>query len=509
MGCLCSKEPKDDMRHHTNSFNPGGQFQPQSHFAGPSHFDSAPAHAFVPTPSVPKPTQQVKQYIALYDYEARTEEDLGFRKGEKLDILNNTDGDWWLAKSTVNGREGYVPSNYIAPLESINAEDWYFGKIGRKDAEKRLLAPGLNVGTFIVRDGEANPGTYSLSVRDYDTQKGDHVKHYKIRKLDDDRGYYIAQRSPFQNLELLVRHYQSQADGLCVRLTTSCPKENPNTGGLSKDAWEIDRSSLTLEQKLGAGQFGEVWKGMWHGKTPVAVKTLKPGTMTPSAFLAEANIMKKLRHEKLVQLFAVCTDKEPIYIVTELMVHGSLLDFLKDGDGKHLKLPQLVDMGAQIASGMGFLESHNYVHRDLAARNVLVGHNNVCKVADFGLARMIEDSEYTARQGTKFPIKWTAPEAASYGRFTIKSDVWSYGVLLTELVTYGRTPYPGMTNAEVLEQVERGYRMPKMSNCTDSLYQTMLSCWNKDPQSRPTFDFLHSYMDDYFVSTEPNYKEAF
>ena len=166
------------------------------------------------------------------------------------------------------------------------------------------------------------------------------------------------------------------------------------------------------------------------------------GTMDPRDFLAEAQIMKKLRHPKLIQLYAVCTLEEPIYIITELMKNGSLLEYLQ-GKGRTLKMPQLIDMAAQIASGMAYLESQNYIHRDLAARNVLVGDNNIVKIADFGLARLIKEDEYEARVGARFPIKWTAPEAANYSKFSIKSDVWSFGILLTELVTYGRIPYPG------------------------------------------------------------------
>ena len=207
-----------------------------------------------------------------------------------------------------------------------------------------------------------------------------------------------------------------------------------------------------------------------------------------------------------LQLYAVCTQEEPIYIVTELMRHGSLLEYLK-GEGKDLKLPELIDMGAQVAAGMAYLERMNYIHRDLAARNILVGEGNICKVADFGLARLIEDDEYNAHQGAKFPIKWTAPEAALYQKFTIKSDVWSFGVLLVELVTHGRNPYPGMTNAEVLAQVERGYRMPQPMNTPDALYQIMLDCWKKNEWERPTFDYLQSILEDYFVSKEPNYKK--
>lgn len=209
----------------------------------------------------------------------------------------------------------------------------------------------------------------------------------------------------------------------------------------------------------------------------------------------------------LFQLYAICSDREPIYIVTEYMSGGSLLDYLSKGDGASLQLPVLIDMMAQVAAGMAYLEIQGYIHRDLAARNILVGDNYKCKVADFGLARLIEDSEYTAHEGAKFPIKWTAPEAALYNKFTIKSDVWSFGVLMTEIITKGRIPYPGMTNAETIAQVERNYRMPIPPGCPEPLYQIMLQCWDAVADKRPTFDYLQGLLEDYFVSTEPGYKD--
>uniref|UniRef100_A0A667ZJK4 Tyrosine-protein kinase n=1 Tax=Myripristis murdjan TaxID=586833 RepID=A0A667ZJK4_9TELE len=394
----------------------------------------------------------VTLFVALYDYEARTEDDLSFRKGEKFQIINSTEGDWWDARSLTTGGNGYIPSNYVAPVDSIQAEDWYFGKLGRKDAERQLLSTGNLRGTYLIRESETTKGAFSLSIRDWDDVKGDHVKHYKIRKLDSG-GYYITTRAQFDTLQQLVQHYS----------------------------------------------------GTWNGTTKVAVKTLKPGTMSPESFLEEAQIMKKLRHDKLVQLYAVVSE-EPIYIVTEYMGKGSLLDFLKDGEGRGLKLPNLVDMAAQVAAGMAYIERMNYIHRDLRSANILVGDNLVCKIADFGLARLIEDNEYTARQGAKFPIKWTAPEAALYGKFTIKSDVWSFGILLTELVTKGRVPYPGMNNREVLEQVERGYRMACPQDCPISLHELMIQCWKKDAEERPTFEYLQAFLEDYFTATEPQYQ---
>ncbi|KAF5274810.1 hypothetical protein FQR65_LT00393 [Abscondita terminalis] len=387
----------------------------------------------------------------------------------------------------------------------LNLQAWYFRKIKRIEAEKKLLLPDNHHGAFLIRDSESRHNDYSLSVRD-----GDTVKHYRIRQLDEG-GFFIARRTTFRTLQELVEHYSKDADGLCVNLCKPCVQvEKPQPEGLShrtRDQWEIDRTSLKFVKKLGHGQFGEVWEGMWNNTTPVAIKTLRPGTMDPKDFLGEAQIMKKLRHQKLIQLYAVCTMEEPIFIITELMKNGSLLEYLQ-GKGKTLKLQQLIDMAAQIAAGMAYLESQNYIHRDLAARNVLVGDSNVVKIADFGLARLIKEDEYEARVGARFPIKWTAPEAANYSKFSIKSDVWSFGILLTELVTFGRIPYPGMTNAEVLHQVDHGYRMPNPSGCPDALYDIMLECWHRDAMKRPTFETLQWKLEDFFTMEGSDYKEA-
>ncbi|XP_032591396.1 probable GPI-anchored adhesin-like protein PGA55 isoform X2 [Drosophila grimshawi] len=398
--------------------------------------------------------------------------------------------------------------------EFLNEKSWYFRKIKRIEAEKKLLLPENEHGAFLIRDSESRHNDYSLSVRD-----GDTVKHYRIRQLDEG-GFFIARRTTFRTLQELVEHYSKDSDGLCVNLCKPCVQTNsfsgifeiekPVTEGLShrtRDQWEIDRTSLKFVRKLGSGQFGDVWEGLWNNTTPVAIKTLKSGTMDPKDFLAEAQIMKKLRHSKLIQLYAVCTVEEPIYIITELMKHGSLLEYLQ-GKLRSIKMQTLIDMAAQIAAGMAYLESQNYIHRDLAARNVLVGDGNIVKIADFGLARLIKEDEYEARVGARFPIKWTAPEAANYSKFSIKSDVWSFGILLTELVTYGRIPYPGMTNAEVLTQVEHGYRMPMPPNCEQRLYEIMLECWHKDPMRRPTFETLQWKLEDFYTSDQSDYKEA-
>ncbi|XP_054474094.1 tyrosine-protein kinase SRK2 [Anoplopoma fimbria] len=461
----------------------------------------------------PLPSEQAGLFfVAQYDYSARTEEDLSFSAGDTLQALDKSHGDWWFAKALSGvsaSKQGYIPANYVAPVESIDAEAWYFPDTKRLDAEKMLLAGGNQHGAFLIRNCESQKGERSLSVLD-----NGKVKHYKLRKLENGH-YYVSRSRSFQTLEELVEHYSMQADGLCVRLGEPCKNmEAPQTHGLSYktvDQWEIERSSIKMLKKLGAGQFGEVFEGLWNDTTAVAVKTLKPGTMDAEDFLREAQIMKRLRHPKLIQLYAVCTMKEPIYIITELMKNGSLLEYLNKDRGNKLGISDQIEMAAQVASGMAFLELQNYIHRDLAARNVLVGDNNICKVADFGLARVFmkeDENVYEAKEGTKFPVKWTAPEAIHDNKFSIKSDVWSFGILLYEIMTFGQMPYPAMSNYQVVQKLPTGYRMPCPPNCPKIMYDIMMDCWKENEQDRPTFETLKWKLEDFFDMDVTSYDDA-
>uniref|UniRef100_A0A6Q2ZME5 Tyrosine-protein kinase n=1 Tax=Esox lucius TaxID=8010 RepID=A0A6Q2ZME5_ESOLU len=442
--------------------------------------------------------------VAIYSYEPNHNEDLGFEKGDKLKIINKDDPEWYMAESLITGKKGYIPHNFVASMNSMERETWFFKNLSRTDAMRLLLAPGNSQGSFLIRESETSKGSFSLSVRDLDPETGDTVKHYRIRNLDTG-GFYINAKISFNSLKELVQHHSREADGLGTRLVKPCQSRVPEKPWWQDD-WEIPRETLKMERRLGAGQFGEVWMGLYNNHRRVAIKNLKTGTMSMAAFLAEANLMKELQHPRLVRLFAVVT-QEPIYIITEYMENGALVDFLKTTEGSNIPIHTLIDMASQVADGMAYIEEKNYIHRDLRAANILVSDELICKIADFGLARLIEDNEYTAREGAKFPIKWTAPEAINYGTFSIKSDVWSFGILLTEIVTYGRIPYPGMTNPEVIQNLERGYRMPRPEDCPEDLYNIMNLCWNESPENRPTFEFLRSVLEDFFTATEGQYQE--
>ncbi|KAK0138303.1 Tyrosine-protein kinase FRK [Merluccius polli] len=215
-------------------------------------------------------------YVALYDYAARTEDDLSFGAGDTLEVQDRSAGDWWVATAlsgVSTGRGGYIPSNYVAPVESTDAELWYFSDIKRLEAEKLLLNGGNQHGAFLIRNCESQKGELSLSVLAHEK-----VKHYRLRRGENGH-YNVSRNRTFKTLKELVNHYSQQEDGLCCRLMEPCKRlEAPQTPGLSYlDQWEIPRSSLKLLKRLGAGQFGEVFEGLWNNTTPVAVKTLKPG----------------------------------------------------------------------------------------------------------------------------------------------------------------------------------------------------------------------------------------
>ncbi|KAM4558725.1 receptor tyrosine-protein kinase erbB-4 isoform 1-T1 [Odontesthes bonariensis] len=258
----------------------------------------------------------------------------------------------------------------------------------------------------------------------------------------------------------------------------------------------LKETELKRVKILGSGAFGTVYKGIWvpEGETvkiPVAIKILNEAT-GPKAnveFMDEALIMASMEHPHLVRLLGVCLSPT-IQLVTQLMPHGCLLDYVhehKDNIGSQL----LLNWCVQIAKGMMYLEERRLVHRDLAARNVLVKSPNHIKITDFGLARLLDvnEKEYNA-DGGKMPIKWMALECIHYRKFTHQSDVWSYGVTIWELMTFGGKPYDGISTRDIPDLLEKGERLPQPPICTIDVYMVMVKCWMIDADSRPKFKEL-------------------
>uniref|UniRef100_A0A667X9D7 receptor protein-tyrosine kinase n=1 Tax=Myripristis murdjan TaxID=586833 RepID=A0A667X9D7_9TELE len=279
--------------------------------------------------------------------------------------------------------------------------------------------------------------------------------------------------------------------------------EDPNEA-VREFAKEIDVSFVKIEEVIGAGEFGEVCRGRLKipGKKEnyVAIKTLKGGYTDKQRrdFLSEASIMGQFQHPNIIHLEGIITASCPVMILTEFMENGALDSFLRLNDSQFTPI-QLVGMLRGIASGMKYLAEMSYVHRDLAARNILINSNLVCKVSDFGLSRFLQenssDPTYTSSLGGKIPIRWTAPEAIAFRKFTSASDVWSYGIVMWEVMSFGERPYWDMSNQDVINAIEQDYRLPPPPDCPTHLHQLMLDCWQKERSARPRFSEIVSALD--------------
>ncbi|XP_071801017.1 proto-oncogene tyrosine-protein kinase ROS-like [Asterias amurensis] len=290
------------------------------------------------------------------------------------------------------------------------------------------------------------------------------------------------------------------------------------TNGAEVELPIFPRERLKLITFLGSGAFGEVFEGLAvdilgtdSGETRVAVKTLRQGAtdQEKEEFLKEASLMGNFNDKHILGLLGVCLHNDPQFIILELMEGGDLLSYLRGARGTsitpcHLSPLDLIDIVMDVAKGCRYLESLKFVHRDLAARNCLVSvkdylsPDRVVKIGDFGLARDIYKSDYYRKEGEGLlPVRWMCPEALMDGVFTVQSDVWSFGVLVWEVMTLGQQPYPARTNVEVLHYVTSGGRLDRPDNCPDDIHHLMLKCWEKQPEGRPSFHSTLEKLDSY------------
>uniref|UniRef100_A0AAQ4R4E3 Tyrosine-protein kinase n=1 Tax=Gasterosteus aculeatus aculeatus TaxID=481459 RepID=A0AAQ4R4E3_GASAC len=414
---------------------------------------------------------------SAYDYTPMTPQDLELRKDEEYTILEMSDQNWWKARDKF-GKEGYIPCNYVVEATNgLEKFDWYSKNMNRSQAE-HLLKTENKDGGFLIRDS-SKAGKYTVSLFSKGGgDSGGSCRHYNICTTAQGQ-FYLAEKHNFSTIPELINYHQHNAAGMVSRLKyiVSNRAQPPSTAGLGYGVWEIDPRYLTFIKELGTGQFGVVKYGKWQGQHDVAIKMIKEGSMSEDDFIEEAKIMMKLRHENLVQLYGVCTKQKPIYIVTEFLPNGCLLTYLREGLTQHPTAVQLLEMCKDVSEGMAYLESQQYIHRDLAARNCLVDGNGTIKVTDFGLSRYVLDDEYTSSAGSKFPVRWSPPEVLLYCKFSSKSDIWAYGVLLWEVYTLGRLPYERLNNTEIVDQVSRGLRLFRPQLANEKVYSLMTTCW--------------------------------
>lgn len=266
----------------------------------------------------------------------------------------------------------------------------------------------------------------------------------------------------------------------------------------------LDRKLLTLEEgELGSGNFGTVKKGFYKmkkGAKPVAVKILKNESNDPAIkdeLLREANVMQQLDNPYIVRMIGIC-EAEAWMLVMEMAELGPLNKFLQKN--RHVTEKNITELVHQVSMGMKYLEENNFVHRDLAARNVLLVTQHYAKISDFGLSKALSADEnyYKAQSHGKWPVKWYAPECMNFYKFSSKSDVWSFGVLMWEAFSYGQKPYKGMKGGEVAQMIERGERMECPEACPVEVYDLMKLCWTYNVDDRPGFVAVELRLRNYY-----------
>ncbi|XP_035273383.1 tyrosine-protein kinase Fes/Fps [Anguilla anguilla] len=373
-------------------------------------------------------------------------------------------------KYTVPPAVPLVPE-YQKPLSE---QGWYHGAIPRVEVQELLKQDG----DYLVRESQGKQ-EYVLSVH-----WGGQCRHFIIQSSNN---LYRLDGEGFSTVPLLLNHLVASHQHVTKKSDVILKRP------ILKDKWVLEHDDVILGEHIGRGNFGEVYSGRLRSdNTPVAVKSCRE-SLPPelkNKFLMEARILKHYDHPNIVKLIGVCTQKQPIYIVMELVQGGDFLSYLR-GEGHNLKTNMLLKMAENVASGMEYLAGKKCIHRDLAARNCLVAEGNVVKISDFGMSREEQDGVYSATGGMKqIPVKWTAPEALNYGRYSTESDVWSFGVLLWETFSRGTSPYATMSNQQTRDEVERGYRMLAPDACPSEVYALICRCWQYDPRKRPSFHTL-------------------
>uniref|UniRef100_A0A8P4GBF3 Tyrosine-protein kinase n=1 Tax=Dicentrarchus labrax TaxID=13489 RepID=A0A8P4GBF3_DICLA len=433
----------------------------------------------------PPPDDEEEVVVALYDFPGAEPHDLSLAKGDEYVILEKCDINWYRAR---------------------NKYGWYSKNVNRNKAEE-LLRKEDKEGAFVVRDSStAGAYTVSLYAKSAAGEGGAVIKHYHIKETQGlSKQFYLAEKHLFSSIPDLIEYHKHNAAGLVARLRYPVGKQDksaPTTAGFSYEKWEINPSDLTFMKELGSGQFGLVRLGKWRAQHKVAIKAIREGAMYEEDFIEEAKVMMKLSHPKLVQLYGVCSQHKPIYIVTEFMEHGCMLNFLRQRRGS-FSLGSLLSICLDVCEGMEHLEANGFIHRDLAARNCLVNDSLVVKVSDFGMARYVLDDQYTSSSGAKFPVKWSPPEVFNFCKYSSKSDVWSYGVLMWEVFTEGRMPFEQNQNHEVVTLVTKGHRLYRPKLATPTIYDIMQLCWHERPEERPSFSQLCLMISDALEGDTP------
>uniref|UniRef100_A0A7E4UP73 Tyrosine-protein kinase n=1 Tax=Panagrellus redivivus TaxID=6233 RepID=A0A7E4UP73_PANRE len=387
--------------------------------------------------------------------------------------------------AVTKGRLKQISSEEAGGLNHrLEDEPYYHGFLSPAESEPLLKSDG----DFLVRKAElggnaANPTPFVISIHHKSK-----VHNYLIKRTEGKRLYWVNGYAFKTVPDLILFHYRNSIEiGNGVYMTHIVRKQD----------WQLLHEQVERHSKLGEGAFGEVWQGtlnsgVFKKKINVAIKTLhSQGISTDEQikFLREANVMRKLNHPNVIKLYGVCTTREPIMIVMEL-AKRSLISRIKD-----LKDPPTVGDKVKYcygaSSGMAYLENMQIIHRDIAARNCLLGDNEEPKISDFGLSLL--GMELREKKMKNVPVRWLAPETLKQGRYTMKTDVWSFGVMMWEIFSFCEVPYHQVADTKTVRKgvMDGHLKLEDPKDMPKSVHSVMMRCLTHDPDNRPSFSELN------------------
>ena len=521
MGCLIPKPPPNDStqasRYQADQSTvifPTTEEPNTRGYVGDSNSQSSPSPPRPPLPSrpLPKPTRHVDQscvqlhtpiYVAKEVYRNANADELSFDKHDEMELIEEVNAHELRVNHLRSGLSGLVPKDSVC----IDVDTPLRLAVQDLGVINRCLMHYNVAGAYLIRRSGNNPKAFVLSISQFNEQYNSLTWHYLIRLNPSNNCFYFSQEGTLQNI--FFSSFQELTADERVRALIPLTEIVPYSIKFEGEVWRIPFDELTIGEKIGEGQFGEVFRAKWHRdphNIEVAVKKLHICEVT-STVEREIEAMKTLTNLFIVSLYGISQTPETkeILIVTELMENGDLKSWLKDLPS----LPNHATLGRfakDIATGMVFLESRNYVHRDLACRNILLGPSgHRVKIADFGLSTILDSADAARRLETraqKLPARSSAPESlADQAVYSIKSDVWAYGILLIELWLKGGDPYENEHPAWIQAAVKAGHVHEKPADCPQAFYEAIICrCLKFEPNDRPSFSALRQLLEKWQYS---------
>ncbi|XP_060589589.1 uncharacterized protein LOC132744824 [Ruditapes philippinarum] len=444
-------------------------------------------------PRPPRPPPEKVYYVAERDViNISPSTYLKLHRGEICEILDDSNKEFWVARKG-DGKIGRIVSRFVSIKPELDMNPWFYKDVTSQHCEYILSEVGVD-GCFIIHEADYSP--YMLLLFSVDSTGGQ-VYRYPINLKN--KYFFLNPQTLFVSMPDLIRYHYKRSG--CLRTFLKCPpplKYKETQDFPFSDKLEIEKNDLEIFRKIGSGRFGVIHVGKF-GRTEIAVEIVENIHSFPEDMLMEARIMSHLNHPNLVQLYGIVSKSLPLMKITEFMQNGDLYRFLiKNRLRLLLDCEVLTDMCRQVCRGMEYLHNHGYILRNLSAKNCSVGKNGIVKVSDFARARFLRKGETVTFNAIRVP--WAPPEVYHSGKGNIKSDIWSFGVLMWEIFTCGDVPFIYERNRK--DKRIKIYRPPKPTSCPTEIDMLLLRCLELEPSNRPTFKDLKAHLEECYLKVQ-------